>query len=156
MQTLEAHDLGIAQFDGRDAQVLALRDDLGNPRAAYDLAQPCDGEEQIDLGRDRTVSVDEFLAHVRFLFGRGDGRDLGIDLEAQTFAAHVAVGNVRVDLQVHAHVRLFGGGVASVGGDRVGDHTHVKIESDALDVTGLCPSQEVAGASDLEVALSDG
>ena len=45
VQALEAHDLGIAQFDGRDAQVLALRDDLGNPRAAHDLAEPCDGEE---------------------------------------------------------------------------------------------------------------
>ena len=70
-------------------------------------------------------------------------------------AAHVAVGNVRVDLQIHAHVRLLSRGVASVGGDRVGDHAHVQVESDAFDVAGLRPSQEVAGASDLKVALGN-
>ena len=155
MQALEAHDLGIAQLDGRDAQVFALRDDLGDPGAAHDLAQPGDCEEQVDLGRDRTVAVHELLTHIGFLFGRGDGRDLGVDLQAQAFAAYVAVGNVGVDLQVHAHVGLFGGSVASVGGDRVGDHAHVQVEPDTLDVAGLGASQEVAGASDLKVALSD-
>ena len=62
---------------------------------------------------------------------------------------------MRVDLQVHAHVGLLGGRVAAVGGHGVGDHAHVQVESDALDVAGLCPSQEVAGASDLQVALGD-
>ena len=55
-------------------------------------------EEQVNLRRNRTVAVDQLIAHVLLLLGGGRGRNLRVYLEAQAFAAHVPLWNVSVYL----------------------------------------------------------
>ena len=62
---------------------------------------------------------------------------------------------MRVDGQVDRHLDRLGRALAGELADRFGDELAVEIEADGRDVPGLRATEQVAGATDLQVAHRD-
>jgi len=110
-----------------------------------------DGEQPLHGLRDRAVTVGELGADGGDVVGPRGGRDLGVGLKAKALVRDVLVGDVRVDGQLDADLGLLRLLLAAEVGHGLGDHADVQVEAHTLDVAGLLPAEQVAGAADLEV-----
>ena len=62
---------------------------------------------------------------------------------------------MRIDGNVQTQILLFFLTLPLKGSDRIRDHSDVEVKAHAFDVARLCTSQEVTGASDFQISLSN-
>ena len=151
VEPLEAHDLRVLEFDGPEAHEVALDDDVADARGAGPDAQARDVGEDSDSFRVGPVAVDEFVEDLlEFVLVRRC-RELPVGLEPQPLVVDVLGGQVGVDGQLDAHLRLRFGVLPAEVRDSLPDEADVEVEADPFDVARLLTAEQVAGAADLEV-----
>ena len=62
---------------------------------------------------------------------------------------------MRIDGNVQTQILLFFLTLPLKGSDRIRDHSDIEVKAHALDVSRLRTTQEVTGASDLQISLSN-
>ncbi len=147
----EPHEFGLRQLRRGELDEVALQGDVGEPGLAGAHPEAGDVDQVLRRQRQLAVAVHELGEH---LIDRlvGDRRgELPVCLEAQPFARHVVVRQVRVDRQLDLHFRGLLLGLAAVFRDGLADQADVEVEADALDMAGLFAAQQVAGPADLKV-----
>ena len=124
--------------------------------------QARDGQESLGRLGQRPVAVDEFVDDRDHAGLAGCRSQPPVGLQPQPVAADVVRRQVRVDGQIDTNVldllgdrdRLAVRGCLErgpVGLDGLADQSHVEVEADPGDVTGLFGSQYVARAANLQV-----
>ena len=99
------------------------------------------------------VAVDEFVEHIFGVFGRLDGGNALVCLDAPGRVGHVALGQEGVGGDVHQAVALVRlGRFAAGGGDGLAQHFDIEIIANGLHMAVLAVPQQAARAADLQIA----
>jgi len=126
--------------------------DLGTPAQ---LTQASHAEEPLRLLRNRPIPVNKFRPDRLTLLLAPTGGQLRVDLQPQPLRRHIRLRQERFEGQLNTDVGGFVvaaiDSLAAQLGNRLGDHTHVQVETDTGNMAGLLAAQHIARAANLQI-----